>query len=191
MSDTRSLERLNPEKTAVLVVDVQERLAAAMPRERVEDTLRAARILVEGGRALGAKSLFTEQYPKGLGASLAELSGVLERAAALRFEKLHFSAFDVPSLQTALSDLETEDVIVLGMETHVCVYQSVRDLCAAGYTVHVPVDGVASRRDDHREVGLELCQRAGAILTTAETIAFDWLVHAQVPEFKAVSALVR
>lgn len=191
MSPPRAIERFNPQKTAILIVDVQERLAAAMPRERVADAVRAARILVEGGQLLGAHSLFTEQYPKGLGATLADVASVLERASAHRFEKLHFSAFDVPSLKAALGELKVQDVVVLGMETHVCVFQSVRDLALAGYTVRVPVDGVVSRRDDHREVGLALCERAGALLTTAETLVFDWLVHAQAPEFKAISALVR
>lgn len=191
MSTTWGIQRLNPKTTAILVVDVQERLASAMPEGRLADMLRAARILIDGGRLLGARSLFTEQYPKGLGRTLAEVASVLEHAAAPRFEKLHFSAFDDSHLRTTLADTGTEDVVVLGMETHVCVFQSVRDLSAAGYRVHVPVDGVVSRRDDHRQAGLGLCERAGALLTTAESVAFDWLVHAKSPEFKAISALVR
>jgi nicotinamidase-related amidase len=77
------------------------------------------------------------------------------------------------------------------METHVCVYQTVRDLAALGVEVHLPIDGVSSRRDDHRDAGIDLCVRAGAVRTTTESIAFDWLRVAGTAEFKRLSALIR
>ena len=77
------------------------------------------------------------------------------------------------------------------MEAHVCVFQTVRELTARGVTVHVPLDGVASRRDDHRAAGLSLCSAAGATVTTMETIVFDWLRRAGTDEFKRLSKLIR
>ena len=78
-----------------------------------------------------------------------------------------------------------------GMETHVCVYQTVRELCARGVRVHVPIDGVASRREDHRLTGIELCRAAGATITTMETVVFDWLRIAGTEPFKQLSKLIR
>lgn len=190
-SQKPALERLIPSTTTILVVDVQERLSAVMSDARMADLLRAARILVEGGALLGARVLATEQYPKGLGPTIRPLGAMLDGVNAPRFPKLEFSACGDTALRGALADGAPANVVVLGMETHVCIFQTVRDLRASGYSVVLPVDGVVSRREDHREVGLALCERAGALLTTAETIAFDWLERAGTPEFKAISALVR
>ncbi|MBK7580915.1 MAG: isochorismatase family protein [Myxococcales bacterium] len=183
--------RLEPRTTAVIVVDVQDRLAVAMPAEQLERVKRAARILVEGARLLGGTVLVTEQYPKGLGATLPELADLLRAADAPFFEKLQFSACDAAGFGARLEGSGAKTAIVLGMETHVCVYQTVRDLVARGLEVHVPIDGVASRREDHREVGLGLCERAGAIRTTSESVVFDWLGQASGDAFKQISKLVR
>ena len=185
------MERLNPKTTAVIVVDVQERLAAAMPAVQLEEVVRSARILLEAARLLGAPVLATEQYPKGLGPTIADLQPLLVAARAQRFEKTTFSAGDVPAFAEALSASGARAAIVVGMESHVCVYQTVRDLVARGIEVHVPIDGVSSRRDDHRETGISLCERAGAVRTTTESVAFDWLVRAGGEEFRQLSKLIR
>jgi len=185
------MQRLDPKSTAVVVVDVQDRLAAAMPPERLESVKRSARILVEAARLLGAPVLATEQYPKGLGKTLSEVGAVLDAADAPRFEKTHFSACDASGFAERLRATGARAAIVIGMETHVCVYQTVRDLVASGIEVYVPIDGVASRRDDHRDTGLALCDRAGAIRTTSESVVFDWLERAEGDAFKQISKLVR
>ena len=77
------------------------------------------------------------------------------------------------------------------MEAHVCVFQTARDLARRGLTVHVAADGVASRRDDHRDAGLSLCERAGAVVTTTETVVFDWLERAGSEQFKLLSKVIR
>jgi nicotinamidase-related amidase len=185
------MERLDPKTSLVLVVDVQERLAQAMPRARLADLERSAKILVEGARELSIPVLATEQYPRGLGPTLPSIAIPLDQVKARRFEKVAFSACEADGVRGALEASGARSVIVIGMETHVCVFQTARDLVAAGYGVQVPVDGVCSRRDDHREIGLELCQRAGAVLTTSETVLFDWLGVAGTEIFKRLSALVR
>lgn len=184
------MDRLIPTATALVVVDVQERLAPAMDPAALERLMRAARILIEAARLLGAPIAFTEQYPKGLGPTLPELGELLTRAGAHRFEKTSFSACGAAGFGELVGPPLTA-AVVIGMETHVCVVQTVRDLCARGLSVHVPIDGVVSRRDDHREAGLSLIERAGGVRTTSETVAFDWLGDSATPEFKALSSLIR
>jgi nicotinamidase-related amidase len=185
------MRRLNAKECAVLVVDVQEKLAAAMPQPQMEELTRATTVLIEAAVTLGARVLATEQYPSGLGSTIGPIAERLERAGAPKIEKLTFSACDEPAFERALADEPVRTVIVVGMETHVCVFQTVRELAARGLDVHVPIDGVASRRADHRATGLDLCRSAGATTTTMETIVFDWLRRAGSDEFKRLSKLIR
>jgi nicotinamidase-related amidase len=185
------VERTKPSTTAVIVIDVQEKLAPTMPPERLAELERAARILVGAAKELGAPVIATEQYPRGLGPTLPSLRALYEEAGITPIEKLTFSSCNEPRFVQALKDCKADAAVVLGMETHICVFQTVRDLLARGLRVDVPIDGVASRRDDHRDVGLELCQRAGAVVTTAETVLFDWMVQAGTDTFKRLSKLVR
>jgi nicotinamidase-related amidase len=185
------VQRLRPDTTCVIVVDVQERLAHAMPPEQLASVSRSVRILLESARLLRVPVVFTEQYPKGLGPTLSDVSAGLQAVRAARFEKLDFSAWDAPGFRDAVNALQARDAVVVGMEAHVCVYQTVRDLRRAGLEVHVPIDGVSSRREDHRQVGLGLCERAGAIRTTTESVVFDWLARAGSSEFKELSKLIR
>lgn len=182
---------LDPRETLLVVVDVQEKLAPAMPPAMMTDLARAATILLEAARLLGVRVLATEQYPQGLGPTLGPIA---ERLAAMNVSpiaKLSFSACSEPSFLRAVHAPRPRAAVVIGMETHICVYQTARDLALLGIDVHVPRDGVASRRDDHRDAGLDLCRSAGAVITTAETVAFDWLGKASGDAFKAVSRLVR
>jgi nicotinamidase-related amidase len=185
------MQRLVPGNTAVVVVDVQERLAAAMPEPQLREVVRATRILLEAARLLGAPVFVTEQYPKGLGPTIAEVAPLLAAASARRFEKEAFSAAEAPGFADALAGSGVKAAVVVGMESHVCVYQTVRDLVARGLEVHVPIDGVSSRRDDHRDAGISLAERAGAVRTTTESVVFDWLVRAGSDEFRALSKLIR
>lgn len=184
------MKRLDPARTVVLIVDIQEKLCGAMPKERMDDLKRSARILIGAARELGLPAFYTEQYPKGLGSTIAELHDSLVECGARGFEKNTFSACGAEGFVEALPTGATA-AIVIGMEAHVCVFQTVRDLVARGLAVHVPIDGVVSRRDDHRERGLALCERAGAISTTTETAVFDLLEHAGTPAFRALAPLIR
>jgi len=185
------MQRLNPSKTAVVVVDIQERLVPAMPERRVAEIVRAANVLVESGRLLRVPTLATVQYTKGLGPMIEPVLAVLAGAGVTPIEKTQFSAVDAPGFVDALRASGATDVVVLGMETHVCVYQTVRDLRALGYGVQVPADGVCSRRDEARQVGLELARACGAVVTTAETVVLDWLRDSAAPEFRSISRLIK
>ncbi|HEY4116785.1 MAG TPA: isochorismatase family protein [Byssovorax sp.] len=186
-----SVARPDPASSAVVVVDVQDKLAAAMPADAMAELTRAATILLEACAALGVRAIATEQYKKGLGATITPIAAKLGELAVTPIEKLCFSVADSPDFERALAATNASTIVVLGMEAHVCVFQSVRDLVAQGRRVLVPIDGVASRRADHRAAGLELCKAAGATLTTAETLAFDWLRVAGTEPFKRLSRVIR
>jgi nicotinamidase-related amidase len=185
------MQRLAPRETLVAVIDIQEGLAAAMAGPRMADVVRGVPILLAAAKILGAPVLATEQYPKGLKATIAPVREKLDELGVARFEKTAFSASEVPDFQRKLGEIAPKSVVVVGMETHVCVYQTVRDLRARGLEVFVPVDAVASRRDEDRAIGLALCEREGAIPTSVETIVFDWLGRAGTDEFRAVSKLLK
>ena len=119
-------------------------------------------VLLEAAKLEKVRVLSTEQYPKGLGHTIPVLAEKLAQVKAKRIEKLAFSAVDAPEFALALDAPRPTTIVVVGMETHVCVYQTVRDLVNRGLEVHVPVDAVISRRDEDREAGLSLCERAGA-----------------------------
>lgn len=185
------MRRLQPNECAVVVVDIQEKLSAAMPPQQLAELTRSASILIEAAMTLGARVIATEQYPAGLGSTLAPIAALLEKAGAPRITKLDFSACDEATFERAWASMSPRAAIVIGMEAHVCVFQTARELAARGISVHVPLDGVASRRDDHRAAGLDLCRAAGATITTSETIVFDWLRRAGSDEFKKLSKLIR
>ena len=185
------MERLNPSSTVLLVVDVQEKLAAAMPADALGRLVKNTDILLETARALGMKVLASEQYPKGLGPTLPALGDKLRELGAEPYAKTTFDACSDLAIARALSDLHAKAVVVTGMEAHVCVFQTARELVKRGYATHVVADAVTSRRDENRALGLSLCERAGAVITPAETVAFDLLGHAGTDAFKTISKLVR
>jgi nicotinamidase-related amidase len=180
--------KLDRNDALVLIVDVQDRLAPAMPPDALARVVKYGRALVGAARELGLPVLATEQYPKGLGRTIPELREVLPAPA---LEKVHFSCGADPAFAAALESTRRRQVVIAGMETHVCVFQTARDLVAMGYAVHVCADAVSSRTEEHRRWGLELCREAGAIVTTAETAIFDLLHLAGTAEFKKVAPLVK
>jgi nicotinamidase-related amidase len=179
-------QHLKREDTALLVVDVQERLAAAMEPEALKRVLTRLGALIEGARVLGLPIAVTEQYPNGLGHTLPAIRDRLGDVPVI--EKLKFSALD-EAIRRRLSG--RRQVVVAGMEAHVCVYQTVRDLIAEGRHPTLCIDAVLSRKTVDREVGLELARAAGATLSSVEAVLFDLLGAAGTPEFKKISAAVK
>lgn len=171
----------------LLVVDIQERLAAAMPeRERV---VANAGHLIAAAKLLGVPVVHTEQYPRGLGPTVPELREALEPAKAV--EKLTFDCCGEPAFAPALDRAGRPTVIVCGMETHICVLQTVLGLLAGGRTVHVAADAVCSRSPENTRTALELLRDAGAVISCTETVLFQLLGRAGTPEFKAIQARIR
>jgi len=172
--------------TALLVVDVQERLVAAMEPEAVMRMLERLGALIEGAHVLGLPIIATEQYSKGLGHTVPPIRERLGDVPVI--EKLKFSAL-YDSVRSRLSG--RRDVVVAGMETHVCVYQTVRDLVAEGRHPTVCMDAVLSRTLVDRQAGLDLAKAAGATLSSVEAVLFDLLGEAGSAEFKKISAAVK
>ncbi len=178
--------RLIAARSALLVVDIQERLCSAMEPQALERMLKRTNAAIEGAKTLQFPIFVTEQYSKGLGPTHAQ---VRERLGGRKpVEKLVFSAA-VPEVLAALEG--RRQVILVGMETHICVFQTARELVENGFEVWVCADAVLSRSEEDRRVGLELCKEVGARVTTVESALFDMMVRAGSPEFKAISAAVR
>lgn len=180
---------LNREKALLLIVDIQERLAAIMPRKG--EIVASAVFLARASRALGVPVLLSEQYRKGLGPTVPEVLGALGGAPE-PIEKMEFSCVLSPLIREALlARPERSQVLVAGMEAHVCVFQTVLDLLCLGCQVHVAADAVCSRYDRDAEAALRGMGAAGANVTTAESAVFQLLVRAGTPEFKSVLPLVK
>lgn len=178
--------RLDRDDTALLVIDIQERLCAAMEPSALARVVRRSCAAIEGARALGLPIVVTEQYPKGLGRTVPEVREALGALEPL--EKVDFSCVR----DEVLARLQgRRHVLLVGMEAHVCVYQTARDLAERGLTPYLLRDGVLSRTAEDREVGIALCQEVGAVVSTVESALFDMLGHAGTPEFKRISAAVK
>lgn len=177
--------QMSPADTGLLVIDVQDKLLAKIPN--AEALVRNVAFLVDGAKLLGLPVQATEQYPKGLGPTTAELA----RRLPDRPDKVAFSCCAVPSVVATFHREARTKVVLAGMETHVCVLQTALDLLAADFLVYVPVDAVASRYAVDAEYALRRMESAGAILTTSETAVFEWVGGADSPKFKEVSKLVQ
>jgi nicotinamidase-related amidase len=171
---------LSRPSTMLVVVDVQE---AFRGYPSFAPVAAACAKLVEAARVLELPTLVSEQYPKGLGHTAPEV-GLAEEPV---IEKSVFSAARADGFEIQ----DRDQVLVCGIETHVCVSQTVHDLLAKGVEVHVPADAVGSRHQIDYERGLERLERAGAVVTTVESALFELLERAGTPEFKAVQALIK
>jgi nicotinamidase-related amidase len=179
--------RLNRQQAILCIVDVQERLAAVMSER--QEVLRRCLQLVEGAKVLGLPVLLTEQYPKGLGPTVAEL-----REALPAYEPVQKLSFDCCAQQDFMQALRRHgrpQVLLSGMETHICVQQTALGLLQAGYQVHLVADAACSRRGlDHR-LGLALMRQAGVVVSSTEAVLFELLQEAGTEEFKAISRLIK
>ena len=183
---------LSHARAALLVVDIQERLAAAMQEEVLERVVKNARVLIEAARRLQLPIVVSQQYPKGLGATVPAIEDALSGAANVhRFDKVEFSAAAAPAFGALSPSLARDQWIVCGMETHVCVYQTARGLVARGHDVHVAIDAACSRTEANWKVGRRLIERTGAVQTSTEAVVFDLLERAGSEDFKALSKLIK
>jgi nicotinamidase-related amidase len=183
---------LHRSRAALLVVDIQDRLIPAMPADDAARVIRHAQILIEAADRLGLPIVVSQQYPKGLGRTVAAVEDALVAARHVhRFDKVAFSAVAAPEFSALAPGLGRDQWIVCGMETHVCVYQTARDLAARGWATHVCADAVSSRARSNRDIGLDLMKQAGAIITSTEVCVFDLLGQAGSDEFRALSKAIK
>jgi nicotinamidase-related amidase len=175
---------LDRDRAVLIVVDVQE---AFRPAVRKFDKVAAnVATLVEGAKALDVPIIVTEQYPRGLGSTVAEVAEHLPEGTE-PIDKVCFSAAEADGFDLG----GRAQAIVCGIESHVCVSQTAHDLMSRGVQVHVVRDAVSSRTDENRDLGLRKMEGSGAVITSVEMALFELLGAAGTPEFKAVQALVK
>lgn len=182
---TRSSHLMNRHDTALLVIDVQEKLMTKIHgRDRVLSNIER---LVQAAKVLDLFVQATEQYPEGLGPTVASLSKVLPP----RLGKIVFSCAAVPEVGAQLKEKRIGKVLLAGVEAHVCVQQTALDLMEMGLKTYVAVDAVGSRHEEDRVVALRRLEASGAILTTTEAAIFEWTERAGTPEFKRISQMIK
>lgn len=178
---------LQREKTALLIIDVQEKILPVMlNRENLVSNIEK---LVNGFKVLNIPIFFTEQYPKGLGPTTPELVKLLEGSEAI--SKMSFSCFGVGELFTTLKEKKLPQVVVCGIESHVCVQQTVLDLLVNDFQVNLAADAVSSRKTIDYEIALQRMNEHGAEITTTESILFELLNVCGTDEFRTISKLVK
>ena len=177
------------EDSCLLFIDMQERLISAMPSD-ISETIRKQQILLDAMKILNMKVVITEQYPKGLGHTIGELSEHFDESWSI-IEKSTFSALGEPEVRKKITELSLKTVVIAGIESHVCVLQSVIDSLEKGYQTILLTDAVNSRNSIDKESAFETAKSAGAYLMSVESLLFMLMRDAKHPAFKNVSKLLR
>ena len=183
-----ALPRFQIDDSALLVVDVQEKLVPVMHESN--RLIKQASRLIDGANALGLPVLVTEQYRKGLGVTVPELVERLTPLAVCNHEKLKFSACIQP-VRDELSRLNRRNVIVCGIEGHVCVLQSCLDLMGSGFVTAIVTDAVSSRRENDCRVAIDRMVQAGVVPTTVESILLELVHEAGTDRFKSILPIIK
>jgi nicotinamidase-related amidase len=178
------------ERSAFVVCDVQERLFPAMDADHREEVMRNLKVLATSARRLGVPMLLTEMYPKGLGHTLQELRDTLGPGVEPT-EKVTFSCCAADAFRARLEATGARQVVLTGIESHVCVLISALDLIALGYTVQVVADAVTSRTQANWRIAMDQLRQAGAVVTATESVLFQLLRQADTDEFRELARLIR
>ncbi len=179
---------LSSDSAVVVVVDIQGKLAQLMHEK--ESLFAETARMVRGAAALGVPVIWMEQNPRGLGPTVGEVAQAMPEGA-VPIPKMSFSCCGEPAFLKALEATGRKQVLVCGIETHICVFQTSRDLGERGYEVQVVADAVSSRKPLNREVGLRRIEAAGAALTSVEMALFEMLGKAGGPAFKQIVSIVK
>lgn len=181
--------RLNPEDMVLLVIDIQDRLAAAMDSAVADSVTAATSILLDLCRVYSMPVIVTEQYPRGLGPTVQPLRDRLEGVQV--YEKLYFDAMAEDHIRAAVDATGRKTVVVAGMEAHICVLQTILSLKERGYRPVMASDAVCSRSRENWRAACTIAAQAGVLVYPVETIAFMVLGRAGTPQFKEISPLFR
>jgi len=177
-------------RSRLFIIDVQERLAASMDARVLDGLVRNTSILIEAANALDIPILRSEQYPKGLGPTLSAIRDKLPDGQSAR-EKTCFSACAADGMAEVLNNGGREQLVLTGMETHICVLQTALELHQRGMQVFVVQDAVCARRKANHKNALARLRQAGVIVSNTESVLFEWLSDASHPQFKTLSKLIR
>jgi len=179
--------KIKKEDAVCLVIDVQEKLVPAIHNQ--EEVVKKTIQLLNGLKTLDCPVIFTQQYTKGLGMTVPEIVETQENFQYI--EKITYSCLDTEEVKETLKKLGKKTVIIAGLETHICVMQTVRDLIADGYQVYLAADCISSRTAFNYQVGMERMKQEGAVISSVESVLFEMLVKAGTPEFKTISKIIK
>lgn len=179
---------LNEKMSQILIIDVQEKLLNAVYNKQTLE--KKSVILANAASILGIPVIVTEQYPKGLGNTIQPIKDALGEGAAY-FEKTSFSAIENPTIASAVDKSARKQIVIFGIETHICVNQTVTALISKGYDVTVISDASGSRVESEHLAGLERMKENGAHIITTEIALFEWLKSARHIKFKEVQSLIK
>ncbi len=176
------------ENTLFVLIDIQERLVAMLNKQ--EPIMKATSRLASAAAIMNIPTVLTEQYPQGLGGTIFDIKSVVTEDTPI-IEKTSFSAMQTPEFAEVIKSYGKKNIVIGGIETHICVYQTVMDLISEGFNVVVAKDACASRSSDCFKNGIQLMKDAGATISNVETILFELLKSSKNPYFKAVQALIK
>lgn len=179
---------LNQKTTGLFLIDIQTRMVPAIYQH--EALVKPTNTLITTAESFNLPIYVTEQYPKGLGPTIPEHKSKLEKLEANFWEKTSFTAC-LPEVLEKLKADNIKTLIIAGVETHVCIFQTARDLLRMGYNVYLAADAVGSRDPENKKNALDLMSAMGAVISNSETIAFDLLKDAKAPQFKEISNAVK
>ncbi len=175
------------ENSLLLVIDIQQSMVKVMAR--AEEVVSRVNQLCRAAEELDVPIVLTEQYKKGLGPTIPEVTEMI--ASPVVFDKEHFSACLAPDFTDALKAYGRPEIVVTGMETHVCVLQTALDLLQAGFRVHLVADAVCSRVDENRDIAIDQLRHAGAVVTSTEIVIFEWARRANTDAFRRILPIVK
>ncbi len=189
MTTIRQKFFLDTDDSLVVLIDVQEKLCKAMDEQALNRLKSNAGILLESAVELNLPIIATEQYVKGLGETVQDLQEKMNDAP--RYEKMTFSCCGSSQFVEQVRTTGRRQIVIAGMETHVCVLQTVIELLDAGYVVHLVQDAVMSRSEQNKLAAIGMMREAGAVITCTESVLFQWLKVAGTESFKKLSKLVK
>ena len=181
------MSKLIPQNSLVMVIDVQEKLVNMLEKDTI---VQKTAKLVQAAKILDIPVIVTEQYPKGLGATLDVIKANLGENTQF-YEKTSFSALDTEGIEDKLKKSSKKQIVLCGIETHICVHQTCAALIDAGYEVYIIKDACASRNKYEFKQGIEIMRQNGAKISCLEIALFEWLGSAKHPNFKEVQALIK
>lgn len=175
------------EDSLLLIIDIQQGMLKVI--DSWETVAGKVKQLIQSANALEVPILLTEQYKKGLGETIPELAQKIQSPPI--FPKEHFSACLEEDFISTVQSFNRQKIVVVGMETHVCVLQTCLDLIAAGFQVHLVADAVASRVNQNRDIAIDILRQAGAVITSTEIIIFQWACRANTDAFRKILPIVK
>ena len=190
MSSFTKEKLCHQEQSQLLIIDIQERLAAAMPPKIIEQVINNNNILIKAANELEIPIIHSEQYPKGLGKTVASITESLS-ANSHSITKTSFSCSHVEEFNDLIVKQKRQQIIITGIESHICVLQSALQLQRQGYTVYVVEDAICSRKKSNHKNALARLRQNDISVSNVESVLFEWLRDATHPKFKTLSKLIK